>query len=91
MTIRIICGVVFLAAAYVCALTAGLMNMDLDFQVNDQLPPERRVKPNFLGTFNRWEMDRLQKEIFPEKRKRIQKLTFVGFALFFTAIGVFLY
>jgi hypothetical protein len=91
MRIQLIVGVVFFVFGQVCMLIGGLRAMTLKEEVNARLPLEKRIDPIFWGPFNSWKMDRLQREMFPERWKRNWIVSFVGMAFFLIAIGIFFF
>lgn len=91
MRIQLIVGVVFFVVGQLCMLIGGLQAMTLNEDVNARLPREKRINPIWWGPLNFWKMDRLQKEMFPEKWKRNWTVSLLGMAFFLVAVGIFLF
>jgi hypothetical protein len=91
MTIPLIIAVVCMVAGQVCIAIAGFQTMNLNEDVNARLPSEQRIEPIWWGPNNSWKMDRLQKEMFPERWRRNWIISLLGIAFFAIGAGILLF
>ena len=87
MMIRYIVGIVFFAAAVVCAMAANLQYMEMQCELNKRLPEGQKFEPLFWHIGMHMKFRKLRKEFLPESRRPrlIRRLCLAGLVCFVVA------
>jgi hypothetical protein len=89
----IVIGAVLMATGIGHLIASSFQLIELQSEVNEQLPRHEKFEPLFWSFFRLMRLGRLQQDVLPKSRRPRSAVRFeiIGFSLFFLGIALLLY